>query len=46
MLNQNNSNFTKTLVSGDFLKVLEYIQKTKILKKTFFLDQGFGIGLK
>ena len=28
------------------LKVLEYLQKTKTLKMTFFLDQSFGIGLK
>ena len=27
-------------------KVLEYLQKTKTLKITFFLDQSFGIGLK
>ena len=27
------------------LKVLEYLQKTKTLKITFFLDQSFGIGL-
>ena len=29
-----------------FLKVLEYLQKTKTLKINFFLDQSFGIGLK
>ena len=28
------------------IKVLEYLQKTKTLKITFFLDQSFGIGLK
>ena len=26
------------------VKVLEYLQKTKTLKMTFFLDQSFGIG--
>ena len=28
------------------MKVLEYLQKRKTLKMTFFLDQSFGIGLK
>ena len=27
-------------------KVLQYLQKTKTLKMTFFLDQSFGIGQK
>ena len=28
------------------MKVLEYLQKRKTLKMTFFLDQSFGIRLK
>ena len=37
-----------TVYIGSWLmiKVLEYLQKTKTLKMTFFLDQSFGIGLK
>ena len=32
--------------SGCIIKVLDYLQKMKTLKMTFFLDQSFGIGLK
>ena len=37
-----------TVYIGSWLmiKALEYLQKTKTLKMTFFLDQSFGIGLK
>ena len=37
--------FLRKAVSVTF-KVLEYLQKTKTLKMTFFLDQSFAIGLK
>ena len=33
-------------LSYDSFKVLEYLQKTKTLKMTFFLGQSFTIGLK
>ena len=37
--------FTTELFT-ELLKILEYLQITKSLKMTFFLDRSFGIGLK